>query len=58
MTRSIEKPTTNADRVQAMSVEKLALFIHNAEAQAADIGRADTVESWLDWLKSPVEVKE
>lgn len=42
---------TNADRIRTMPDEELALFIHNFEAQAADIGSADTVESWLDWLK-------
>ena len=42
---------TNADRIRAMTDEELALFIHNSEAQAVDTGRADTVESWLDWLK-------
>lgn len=46
---------TNADRIRAMTDEELALYIHNAEAQAADTGSADTVDSWLDWLKSPVE---
>lgn len=48
---TIGKPKTNADRIRAMTDEELALFIHNVEAQAADTGRADTVESWLDWLK-------
>lgn len=52
------EPQTNADSIRGMTDEELALYIHNAEAQAADTGRADTVESWLDWLKSPVEVKQ
>lgn len=46
---------TNYDRLISKTPEELALFIHNAEAQAADIGGADTVESWINWLKSPVE---
>ena len=42
---------TKADRIRAMSDEELALFIHNAEAQAIDTEIASTVEGWLDWLK-------
>ncbi len=49
------KPITNADRIRAMSDEELALFIHNVEAQAADTGRADTVENWLEWLRQEAE---
>lgn len=45
------KPKTNGDQIRSMTDEELALFIHNAEAQAADIGSADTVKSWLEWLK-------
>ena len=52
------KPMTNYDLLISKTPEELALFIHNAEAQAADIGGADTVESWLDWLKSPVDKEE
>lgn len=46
---------TNYDRLIFKTPEEIALFIHNAEAQAADIGSADTVESWLDWLKSSAD---
>lgn len=42
---------TNADRIRSMTDEELALFIHNAEAQAIDTEIASTVEGWLDWLK-------
>lgn len=52
------KPTTNADRIRAMSDEELALYLHNLEAQAINVGRADmqpeSVETWLDWLKQEV----
>lgn len=52
------KPVTNADRIRAMSDEELALYLHNLEAQAINVGRADmqpeSVETWLDWLKQEV----
>ena len=46
---------THYDEIRAMSVEELALFIHNAEAQAIDTEIASTVEGWLDWLKQEAE---
>ena len=49
------KIVTNYDILVSKTPEELALYIHNAEAQAADTGRADTVESWLNWLKSPAD---
>lgn len=47
------KPTklSNADRIRSMTDEKLALFIHNAEAQAAETELVSYVNEWLDWLK-------
>ena len=51
---------TNADKIRAMTDEELALFIHNTEAVAFNISRADiwvtasSVEAWLDWLKQEV----
>ena len=45
---------TNADRIRAMTGEELALFIHNAEAQAIDTEIASTEEGWLDWLKQEI----
>jgi hypothetical protein len=42
------KPMTNADRIRAMTDEELALFIHNAEAQAVDTGLVSSVNGWLD----------
>ena len=46
---------TNADRIRAMTDEELALFIHNAEAQAIDTEIASTVKGWLDWLKEEAQ---
>lgn len=47
----LPKPQTNADRIRAMSDEELAewLFLawHNSWY---------TLQEWIDWLKSPVEV--
>lgn len=42
---------TNSDRIRAMTDEELALFIHNAEAQAAETELVSYVNEWLDWLK-------
>ena len=53
---SISEPKTNADRIRSMTDEELALFIHNAEAQAAETELVSYVNEWLDWLKE--EAKE
>ena len=51
---------TKADEIRQMTDEELAFFIHNTEAVAFDISRADiwvtasSVEAWLDWLKQEV----
>ena len=46
---------TNAERIRQMSDEKLARWVHD---QIIDRNIGVTVESWLDWLKSPVEGTE
>ena len=63
MSRSIEKPMTNADRIRAMTDEELAEEI--VKCRNADIFRRDVLgrwmyatDEWLDWLKSPVEVDD
>lgn len=45
------KPTTNADRIRAMTDEELAVWIvHKTEGNGFD-GYEEHVKSWLDWLK-------
>lgn len=46
---------THGDELRAMTDVELALFIHNAEAQAIDTEIASTVKGWLDWLKEELE---
>lgn len=51
---------TNADRIRAMTDEKLALIAHNLEAQSIAIGQASidakalSVEEWLNLLEQEV----
>lgn len=45
---------SNADRIRAMSDEELAEFLMFVEHKFSEFDR----KTWLDWLKSPVEVEE
>lgn len=45
-------PLTNADRIRRMTDEELAVFIRN---QIIDRNIGIPTETWLSWLKSPVE---
>lgn len=51
------KPTTNADRIRAMSDEELAQFIERSDCPPHDgICDKDNItcsKCWLDWLQSP-----
>lgn len=38
------------DYLRSLTIEQLALFLHNAEAMAVDMG-AQSVESWIHWLR-------
>ena len=49
MSRSIEKPMTNADRIRAMTDEELAWWISDVQYIQRDPAE------WEMWLKSPVE---
>ena len=48
---------TNADRIRALSDEELAEYLSKVQG---DIFRGEMrlTNQWLDWLKSPAEVKE
>lgn len=46
------KPMTNADRIRRMTDEELAVFIRD---QIIDRNIGIPTETWLSWLKSPVE---
>ena len=54
-------PITNADRIRAMSDEKLAkMFMEFSEKLLNECGvvaEAKTTEYVLEWLKQPAEVK-
>ena len=60
------KPMTNADRIRSLSDEELADVFDHVPGDAFLVGvgeRKNSVYpgagvSWLDWLKSPVEVEE
>ena len=47
-----EKPRTNFEAMLSKPIDYMALYLHNLEAQAAYCGEADSVESWLEWLRS------
>ena len=52
------KPTTNADRIRAMSDEKLAnwLCAHSSCHNCEGVGNCmDGLNGWLDWLQSPAD---
>lgn len=46
------KPMTNADRIRRMTDEEMAVFIRD---QIIDRNIGIPTETWLSWLKSPVE---
>ena len=46
------KPITNADRIRAMTNEEMAEWLSHAWHKSWY-----TLQEWLDWLKSPVEVE-
>ena len=49
---------TNADRIRAMSVEKMAeIMVHDCPPnyQHGDCHELDCQQCWLDWLKQEVE---
>ena len=48
----IPKPITNADRIRNMDDYDLAIFLENVSCKHSD------TESWLDWLKEPIEEGE
>ena len=63
-----ERPTTNADRIRAMSDEKLARFLATKSADAhlnsveqgltavqIEALRSSWYHAWKQWLKQPVE---
>lgn len=53
-----KKPTTNADRIRAMSDEELAKFLDTRIAGCPDPARncrASCTDCILDWLKRPME---
>ena len=61
--RKTLKPITNADRIRAMTDEKLADFICNHSCAYCpmddcdgrmEIGRDACYKRWLDWLKQEV----
>ena len=54
MTGEVTYPT-NADRIRQMSDEELARFIRD---QIIDRNIGIPTETWLSWLKSPVEVDD
>ena len=64
--RSKNVGETNADRIRSMSDEELADVFDHVQGDAFLVGvgeRKNSVYpgagvSWLDWLKSPVEVME
>lgn len=50
-----EKPSSNGDRIRAMTDEELAVWIvHKTEGNGFD-GYEEHVKAWLDWLKQGVE---
>lgn len=50
---SIKQPKTNADRIRAMSDEKLSEFISNSDMWAFLC--ENNIDKVLDWLKQEVE---
>lgn len=57
MSRSIEKPITNADRIRAMSDAELAEWLEFRDDNCPRAGcyKGGCHECWLDWLKSPAD---
>ena len=54
-----DAPQTNADRIRAMSDEKIAGVVCTGCPPGKDVGQQCTgdgacYDCWLDWLKSPV----
>ena len=48
-----DKPTTNADRIRAMTDEELAEWLFGAWHQSWY-----TLQEWLDWLKQEVTAND
>lgn len=49
------KPTTNADRIRAMTDEELANKLSGLESFALTCGGGWPPEKWLDWLRQEAE---
>jgi len=55
----INKPTTNADRIRAMSDEELAHFLDNTDGcfppNVETCSIEESEQYWLEWLKKEAE---
>ena len=48
-------PTTNADRIRAMSDEELAVFLEQTQADVAFNNKSKYAFEWEKWLQQPAE---
>ena len=57
--RKEEKKKTNADRIQSMTIEELAMFLKDVKEDYQwtnpDYPSEDDFGAWMDWLNSEVE---
>lgn len=55
-TTDIAKPMTNADRIRAMSDEKLSEYLADIGSEANNgVIYSDRSEEWLEWLQQPAK---